>query len=46
MSLREYFAVMALQGLLAHSGYSVSDAASDAVLAADILIAVLNDEQE
>jgi len=43
LTKREYFAVMAMQGLLAHQFMqNVNDAANDAVAAADALIKELN----
>jgi hypothetical protein len=47
LTKREYFAVMALQGLLSTpSGSSLSDYANEAVKAADELIKILNEEQK
>lgn len=44
LTKREYFAAMAMQGLLALEGYSFQGAAKDAVTAADALIAELEKE--
>lgn len=44
LTKREYFAALAMQGLLALEGYSFQGAAKDAVTAADALIAELEKE--
>lgn len=48
LTKREYFAAMAMQGLLAHSAYSngIEDAADLAVQGADALIESLTEGQE
>ena len=39
MSLRDYFATAALQGLIAHKGFYPTDGAADCYKAADAMIA-------
>lgn len=46
MTKREYFAALAMHGLLANASYNLEYAASDAVAIADELIAALNAKQE
>lgn len=46
LSKREYFAAMAMQGLLADSNVVLENAGEMAIIAADALIAELNKETE